>query len=210
MALKNVSGPSEHYFVCNDGTVISVMLMCDRKTNCQHGEDEKECDMSNNLMSLSQLCYINGKHLAACEYFVCDHMHYKCSKSYCIPRHYLCDGTWHCPEGGDENVKTCSWSTCPGQFICNNSAICLFLASVCNDIAECPLGDDEHLCFQEIPPCPKECQCLSYTVFCANLSSLELFGNTKMTNFLRHVVQPNRYKVVLKMYKSKKDLPPRA
>ena len=102
--------------------------------------------------------YINGKHLAACEYFVCDPMHYKCPKSYCIPRHYLCDGTLHCPGGGDENVTTCSRSTCPGQFLCNNSAICLLLASVCNGIAECPLGDDEHLCFQEIPACPNECQ----------------------------------------------------
>jgi leucine-rich repeat-containing G protein-coupled receptor 8 len=55
-----------------------------------------ELDMDEQMMHCR-----NGYHVRNCEDFPC-HQSFKCAASYCIPTHYICDGTWHCPDGDDE------------------------------------------------------------------------------------------------------------
>ena len=52
----------------------------------------------------------NGFHMNNCANFSCSQS-FKCTSSYCIPVHYICDGEWHCPDGNDE--QNCNISITP-------------------------------------------------------------------------------------------------
>ena len=75
----------------------------------------------------------------------------------CIPERWKCDGNEDCPNGSDENHRTCpnitttvQNTTCINEFQCkltenseDEEPICLSLELVCNNKKDCPLGDDE-------------------------------------------------------------------
>ena len=35
--------------------------------------------------------------------YECPDNYVKCPGDYCIPERYICDDTWHCPDGQDES-----------------------------------------------------------------------------------------------------------
>ncbi len=97
---------------------------------------------------------------------------------------HLCDGNWQCPDGEDEGV--CTKRSCEALFHCSliSEKVCLHLASVCDGTFDCFSGEDEYLCDLQ-GPCPHQCQCLLYAVYCEHDSTLTL---PDFTNKLQSMV----------------------
>ena len=55
---------------------------------------------------------MNTEHLTYCENHVCPTM-FKCTKSYCIPTHMVCDGIQDCPNNEEED--NCPITSCGGN-----------------------------------------------------------------------------------------------
>ena len=91
---------------------------------------------------------------------------FKCPNYYCIPFEYVCDGSWDCPTGTDENVCT-DTHRCNQMFKCKGTfSKCIHLGNICDNISNCPLGDDEFLCEVKDITCPINCQCLALAISC--------------------------------------------
>ena len=118
----------------------------------------------------------NTEHLHYCVDFSCPN-HYKCSFSYCIPMHLVCDGVKDCPQGEDE--EQCNEFVCQGFMRCKGMSMCLHPNYVCNGVIECTLyGDDEVFC--DSRGCPTQCECVGLTIFCDkvtvdNLNSYKIY-----------------------------------
>ncbi len=111
----------------------------------------------------------NGAHLIECTQFECNAM-FKCSSSYCIPWHYVCNNRWDCPHGEDEAALCPGNLHYVGKFSCVGSTVCVHLAKLCNDQTDCPNNDDEYLCSLSHTICPFSCSCVRSTVLCLVLS----------------------------------------
>ena len=103
----------------------------------------------------------DGAHLQNCSYIKCTNT-FKCPNSYCIPLRKVCDGTYDCLNGEDEN--DCHKNICPGYLKCSQVEFCIHPTEVCDGYAHCPYGDDEKLC--DILGCPTGCTCLGRGVVC--------------------------------------------
>ena len=82
----------------------------------------------------------NGGHLENCKKFQCSSS-YKCSRSYCIPWSYVCNGQWDCPEGYDEeNPDIChQQNACKAMYKCKSThSKCIHLNDICDDHYDCP------------------------------------------------------------------------
>ena len=112
----------------------------------------------------------NTEHLRHCHPFECPN-HYKCSDSYCIPIHTVCDGVPDCPSAEDESQ--CPLTSCPGLLKCKHDNICVHPDFICDQVIHCPtLFDDEKTC--ETIVCPKGCHCLSNMILCKSMYVEEL------------------------------------
>ena len=111
-----------------------------------------------------------GEHLHECETFECN-VNFKCPGYYCIPWKYVCDGKWDCPDGTDEaSFQNCVESRkCANLFKCRQHFVCIHLYEVCNDVHDCPHGDDEDLCTLKHVICAKDCQCLTFSIYCSSV-----------------------------------------
>ncbi len=119
----------------------------------------------------NQLKYCrDGSHLSNCSTHVCPSM-YKCSLSYCIPFHYVCNGRIDCPHGEDE--LNCNTSSCPGLLKCRYDGLCVHLNAVGNDEVDCPISRDDEALLQVVK-CPTGCLCLGYAVTCSNRKYTEM------------------------------------
>ena len=107
--------------------------------------------------------------------------YFKCPNSYCIPYKYVCDKTWDCPRGYDEQM--CNGSNCSGSFRCQNQTVCISLTKVCDGMPDCFVGDDEIFCHVL---CPQQCFCISSGVACPNarFSKIPSFGEKYETTIL--------------------------
>ena len=117
----------------------------------------------------------NGAHLESCKDFDCN-AKFKCPNYYCIPFEYVCDGSWDCPTGTDENVCN-DPHRCNKMFKCKGTfSKCIHLGNICDNIKNCPLGDDEFLCKVKGITCPVNCQCLSLAISCrqGNLPTVKI------------------------------------
>ena len=107
----------------------------------------------------------NGAHLDNCKGFNCN-SNFKCPNYYCIPYEYVCDGSWDCPTGSDENFCR-DLHRCFQMFKCKATlSMCIHLGNICDGFKNCPLGDDEFLCEIKNILCPFNCQCLSLVISC--------------------------------------------
>ena len=108
-----------------------------------------------------------GAHLQHCINFECNMM-FKCSKSYCIPWLYVCNGKWDCSGGYDEMENLCK-NFCINKYKCaGEQNICVHVGNVCNQHPDCPLSDDETLCHIQRVICPSHCYCLLHAIQCKN------------------------------------------
>ncbi len=123
-----------------------------------------------------------GEHLQNCDEFECNMMH-KCTKYYCIPWSYICDGKGDCPHHTDE--KHCGLTqNCAGLYRCEDSNKCIHLNDVCNGWYDCVLKEDESFCSLSQVVCPGYCKCLIVAISCQNLKWVD---NTKQ-NLPFHVI----------------------
>ena len=188
-------------FVC-DGVVQcpgddSDELMCQyqiaKNTNKKrlHNDAYSLCNsFSNETYPNNEICLLtrdqygvtehcgNTEHLRYCLDFSCPN-HYKCFESYCIPLHLVCDGVEDCPTGQDE--EHCGEFSCHGYFQCKATHLCLHLNYLCDGVVDCPVHrDDEQFCdsFQ----CPKDCDCIGFTVACIKVTKFSLHYISKYKN----------------------------
>ena len=96
-----------------------------------------------------------------CQAFQCPG-YFKCRNDYCIPLHYVCDGTWHCHNGDDELDCTDKLCSKPGTLSCNG--VCVSPLQLCDGNRDCINGDDEESC--PALDCPTDCICQDSVVNC--------------------------------------------
>ena len=108
----------------------------------------------------------NGAHISDCAYINCTNS-YKCSQSYCIPFHRVCNGKPDCIHGEDEQM--CDAYICKGLLRCKGSRICVHPAQLCDGKNHCPGSDDERFC--DWKSCALQCNCVGYSIICTGLSN---------------------------------------
>ncbi len=112
-----------------------------------------------------------GRNVHTCKNFECPTL-YKCSLSYCIPFHLVCDGQNDCPNGEDE--MDCTDVSCPGLLKCHLDNLCVHPRNIGDSIRHCSQsGDDEEL-YQKIV-CPHTCRCMGQSMDCSqnvNISAM--------------------------------------
>ncbi|XP_075748630.1 uncharacterized protein LOC119172579 isoform X1 [Rhipicephalus microplus] len=136
---------SQNYLRCRTGHFVNI------STRCLYGFDQ---------FGFQAGCR-DVSHLRGCEKVICPEDYVKCTRSYCIPSHFLCDGKWDCI-GGEDEIE-CNKYTCPGRYKCRNQSSCVALHQLCDGTRQCKHGDDEHLCDLK---CPAACKCRGHFVKC--------------------------------------------
>ena len=123
------------------------------------------CLLTRDQYGVTEHCS-NTEHLRYCVDFSCPN-HYKCSESYCIPLHLVCDGVKDCPTGQDE--EHCREFACHGYFKCKGTHLCLHLNYLCDGVVDCPVHRDEEQ-FCDKFNCPTDCECIGFTVTCMTIT----------------------------------------
>ena len=115
--VKQICKPFQ--FKCADKSCISIDSLCDGASDCQNGEDERNCSCGfdyykcNNIcISLSKYCdhkkdCEDGSDEENCMFPECAKSEYKCKNKECIPIHKRCDFIQDCHDGTDESG--CNW-----------------------------------------------------------------------------------------------------
>ena len=145
---------------------IANMLMCRSKPQCYNASAICHYDHSHGVMAHCE----DGSHLGSgslCQYVECP-QHYKCSRSYCIPSHKVCDGVIDCPTGDDEG--SCLDYKCPGHMRCSGVHFCVPPHEVCDGLTHCPRQDDEKFCQN----CPSGCNCTGTAIYCHDIKNLRI------------------------------------
>ncbi len=109
----------------------------------------------------------NGGHLSDCERHECP-SRYKCTKSYCIPLHYVCNGRLDCPRGEDED--NCAVLKCSGLLRCRHDDVCVHPNQIGDNVTDCQSrSDDESLL--DGTKCPTQCWCLGHAIACIGVDA---------------------------------------
>uniref|UniRef100_A0A1B6DW73 Sortilin-related receptor n=1 Tax=Clastoptera arizonana TaxID=38151 RepID=A0A1B6DW73_9HEMI len=121
-------------FQCLSGDCIDDAWVCDGSNDCEHGEDERNCNGKLTCDSQTQFkCRIDGS---------------------CIPKRQVCDNIVQCPDKSDEAscsptvlpaIRPLDPSCQPGLFSCDNGR-CIPLTLVCNNKTDCYDESDEKNC----------------------------------------------------------------
>ena len=164
-------------FLGEDEPILRSLLINDVTTSCADSNQIPCFEGHPKCYNISDICSYklntyghllpcrNGVHLESCKDFDCN-AKFKCQNYYCIPFEYVCDGSWDCPTGTDENVCN-DPHRCNKMFKCKGTlSKCIHLGNICDNIKNCPLGDDEFLCEVKDITCPVNCQCLALAISC--------------------------------------------
>ncbi len=123
----------------------------------------------------------NGAHLSDCAQHECP-SRFKCTKSYCIPFHYVCNGRLDCPGGEDED--NCAVLKCQGLLRCRHDNVCVHPNQVGDNVTDCQSKADDELVFDDAI-CPRQCQCLGHAIVCVGADA----GVLKQTSrFMKKIV----------------------
>ncbi|XP_068207296.1 G-protein coupled receptor GRL101-like [Palaemon carinicauda] len=155
----------ENQYMCKNSRCIQKGNICDAQCDCQHCDDEENCDTYDNSTGIP-ICQL-GKAVTCIIPFR------KRTEDRCIPAEYICDGINHCRIGGslsDEYQCMVNSSQCDG-FLCKDTR-CLDkeLQVRCDFKPDCLDGEDELDCdFEECQEGEWQCdggQCIEWTDRC--------------------------------------------
>ncbi len=107
----------------------------------------------------------NGAHHDSFTNYECPTM-YKCSHSYYVPYHYVCNGRTGGPHGEDENY--CSELKCRGLLRCKYDNVCVHPNNIGDTTTDCLSSSDDEKLFS-VNSCSNSCKCLGNAVTCSRL-----------------------------------------
>ncbi|XP_050704774.1 very low-density lipoprotein receptor-like isoform X6 [Eriocheir sinensis] len=166
---RGVGCPWDDYHMCQSGSIICGVHVCDAKVDCPDGDDEQDCagpafdiserscpgDSTYTCVSGDTICRVNicdgnkdcpdGDDEQDCE---CSADQFLCDKTKCIPNTWLCDGDEDCEDKTDE--QDCSGCGA-GQWQCRDGG-CISEKDRCDGCVHCRDGSDEEGCR------PKRCR----------------------------------------------------
>ncbi|KAK0081043.1 hypothetical protein PV325_012899 [Microctonus aethiopoides] len=130
---KDFPCPANTY-QCTYGGCIRHETICDGTNDCLDGSDEK------NSTCAAINCQGNE-----CQVYTCNTDEFSCqSGGQCVPISRVCDGTYQCRDGSDEEIKICSNRECPQGFFRCDYGGCIPQLLVCNLEANCHDWSDEN------------------------------------------------------------------
>ncbi|GFQ76332.1 low-density lipoprotein receptor-related protein 1B, partial [Trichonephila clavata] len=163
---------SDSQMICQDGTCIDTIRVCDGVKDCSFGEDDQNCGIATcppgQFQCDGSRCVDERRRCdsrpdcadrsdeADCEKpKACQPDEFRCGDGQCIKEFLKCDRRYDCQDGSDE--LSCAGVVCPpGTFRCDNGS-CIDLFLRCDGRGDCPdrSGADERGC-----PCsPSQWQC---------------------------------------------------
>ncbi|XP_060532386.1 sortilin-related receptor-like isoform X2 [Cylas formicarius] len=140
-------------FKCQNDRCIPFWWRCDEVDDCGDNSDESDCQnlpASTTQPPTPQSTPKSGW---------CDVNEFQCYSGQCILASWVCDGSYDCPNGEDE--QHCDgFSRCtPLEFKCRNDGSCISMTQVCNGVYDCPDRTDEVNCEQYLPNEPATPSC---------------------------------------------------
>ena len=105
-------------YMCEDGSVIPDVLVCNGKSDCSSSEDEGQCSVCS-----------PGNSFCSCSMF-----HYQCEGGGCVLYDHLCDSIVECPHGDDETF-------CHGMKVYPNFNAKMIKMSFITDLCDPPDGE---------------------------------------------------------------------
>ena len=214
---NGLNGSDSNTYIFKLGHTIDTILVNDLVPDCgKRADDEKtltdvlenrkrhNCSQPDEILcrkghtkcfSITEICLYRLNSQNQCEDFECN-MKFKCSKSYCIPWVYVCNGKWDCPHGYDESKEHFCGERrqCNMMFHCSKSQLCIHIEDICNGYNDCPLKDDEYMCSLKGLICPKSCLCHQFALGCFQgvLRKTVIFGTLPYTSvFISNIIIPD-------------------
>ena len=140
--------------------------------NCGEGEEEcaegrEVCVYDIDSRGAAHGC-TNFAHIESCKLHECPDM-FKCPNSYCIPNRRVCDGTWDCVNGWDEQF--CFNFSCPVMVRCKGEIRCIDQHHICDGQVDCKFENGDEM-FCDFLTCPEGCSCIGYHADCSQSNAI--------------------------------------
>ncbi|CAG9765567.1 unnamed protein product [Ceutorhynchus assimilis] len=128
-------------FKCQNDRCIPFWWKCDGVDDCGDFSDEGGCTKTNPYYP--PLVPTTKRPSMP---ILCGNNQFRCSSGQCILSAWLCDGSYDCPNGEDEQHCEESGNCGIGQYKCVNDGSCISRSLVCNGVPDCPDHTDEAFC----------------------------------------------------------------
>ncbi|XP_076274083.1 sortilin-related receptor-like [Rhynchophorus ferrugineus] len=135
----------EWMFRCQNNRCIPFWWKCDMVDDCGDESDELGCSETSSAKVKPTPTTVPPKPL------ICNDNQFQCETGECISSAWVCDTSYDCPSGEDEQNCNSTKVAC-NEFKCRIDGSCILNTQVCDTVFDCPDKTDELSCDKDYVP----------------------------------------------------------